>query len=183
VDQSTWADVREKLDQQNAEPAAQTVADTRFEEGVKSFEAGNYDAAARKFENAMRLSPNDMILPFAYAQALFADGQYTESADLLRQALSKASPEQEGVFYPRGLYANDDVLFAQIENLVDKLERSATTPTCSFCSATICWASVKRAMPASPWSAPTRTWRMPSRPGSCWGCSRRSRARPKRPMV
>jgi len=123
VNQSTWADVREKLDQQNAEPAAQTVADTRFEEGVKSFEAGDYDAAARKFEEAMRLSPNDMILPFAYAQALFADGQYTQSADLLRQALSKASPEQEGVFYPRGLYANDDVLFAQIEDLVDKLER------------------------------------------------------------
>jgi tetratricopeptide (TPR) repeat protein len=123
VDQSTWADVREKLDKQNAEPAAQTLADTRFEEGVKGFEAANYGAAARKFQEAMRLAPNDMILPFAYAQALFADGQYTESADALREALKKVSPDQEGVFYPRGLYANDDVLFAQIESLVDKLER------------------------------------------------------------
>jgi hypothetical protein len=34
------------------------------------------------------------------------------------------SPEKEGVFYPRGLYANDDVLYAQIENLVDKQENA-----------------------------------------------------------
>jgi tetratricopeptide (TPR) repeat protein len=122
VDQSTWADVRQKLDQQADPPAAPTVSDTRFEEGVKSFEAGNYDAAADKFEEAMRLSPNDMILPFAYAQALFADGKYTESAAMLRKALGQVTPEKEGVFYPRGLYANDDVLYAQIENLVDKLE-------------------------------------------------------------
>lgn len=123
VDRSTWADVREKLDQQDAQPAAATLADTRFEEGVKSFEAGNYDVAARQFEEALRLSPGDVILPFAYAQALFANGRYTESATLLRKALSTASPEKEGVFYPRGLYANDDVLFAQIEDLVENLDR------------------------------------------------------------
>ncbi|NLH43703.1 MAG: hypothetical protein GX448_17840 [Planctomycetes bacterium] len=124
VDQSTWADVRQKLDQRQARgPAAQTVADTRFEEGVKSFEGGDYGGAAAKFQEAMRLSPEDMILPFAYAQALFADGRYTESAEMLRKALSKVTPEKEGVFYPRGLYANDDVLYAQIEKLVDKMEQ------------------------------------------------------------
>ncbi len=123
VDRSTWADVRDKLDKQEAEPASATLADTRFEDGVKSFEAGNYAAAAGEFEQAMKSSPDDMILPFAYAQALFAAGQYTESAEILRKALSRASPEKEGVFYPRGLYASDDVLFAQIEDLVDKLDR------------------------------------------------------------
>jgi len=124
VDQSTWADVRQKLDQQQArEPAAQTLADTRFEEGVKSFETGNYSTSADKFAQAMRMSPEDAILPFAYAQALFADGRYTESAEILRAALSKVTPEKEGVFYPRGLYANDDVLYAQIEKLVDKMEQ------------------------------------------------------------
>lgn len=127
VDQSTWTDVRQKLDEQQAkEPAAQTLADTRFEEGVKSFETGNYDAAAGKFDEAIRLSPGDMILPFAYAQALFAGGKYDESADMLRRALSHVTPEKEGVFYPRGLYANDDVLYAQIEKLVDKMEASDT---------------------------------------------------------
>ncbi|HSW00231.1 MAG TPA: hypothetical protein VLI39_08675 [Sedimentisphaerales bacterium] len=124
VDQSTWTDVRQKLDQQQAkEPAAQTAADMRFEEGVKSFETGDYRAAADKFGLAMRMSPEDAILPFAYAQSLFADGRYTESADILRVALSKVTPEKEGVFYPRGLYANDDVLYAQIEKLVDKMEQ------------------------------------------------------------
>ena len=65
-----------------------------------------------------------MILPFAYAQALFADGQYDKAADMLREALKNASPQKEGVFFPRGLYANDDVLFAQIEKLVDRIDRS-----------------------------------------------------------
>lgn len=122
VDTSTWADVRSKLDEQNVPPASATPADTRFEEGVKSFEGGNYSAAAGKFEEAMRLSPDDVILPFAYAQALFADGKYTESAEQLRKALRVASPEKEGVFYPRGLYANDDVLFAQIGKLTEKID-------------------------------------------------------------
>jgi tetratricopeptide (TPR) repeat protein len=126
VDQSTWANVRQNLDQQKEQtPAAQTVADTRFEEGVKSFEAGSYSAAAEKFEEAMRLSPDDMILPFAYAQAMFADGKYDESVIVLRKALSRVTPDKEGVFYPRGLYANDDVLYAQIQKLVDKVESSS----------------------------------------------------------
>jgi Flp pilus assembly protein TadD len=120
VDESTWAEVQEKLDQQNTQPAAQTLADTRFEEGVKSFESDNYGAAAEKFAEAMNLAPEDMILPYAYAQALFADGHYSKAADVLRAALQKVTPEKEGVFYPRGLYADDDVLYAQLEKLVDK---------------------------------------------------------------
>jgi hypothetical protein len=122
VDQSTWAEVQQKLDQQNAPPAAQTLADTRFDEGIQSFEAGNFGAAAEKFAEAMRLSPEDMILPYAYAQALFADGRYSQAAEVLRTALQKVTPEKEGVFFPRGLYANDDVLYAQIEKLVDKAD-------------------------------------------------------------
>ena len=124
VDHSTWADVRRKLEQQNAsEPAPQTVADTRFEEGVKSFEEGEYAAAARKFAAAMAQAPDDVILPFAHAQALFAAQQYDEAADALRSALRNVKPEKEGVFYPRGLYADDEVLYAQIEKLVDQLDQ------------------------------------------------------------
>ena len=125
ADQNTFADVRARLEQQKtAQPAPQTLADTRFEEGVKSFESGDYAVAAEKFANAAELSPEDMILPFAYAQALFADGQYTKSAAVIREALKKVSPEKEGVFYPRGLYANDDVLFQQIQGMLDKLDQS-----------------------------------------------------------
>jgi hypothetical protein len=125
MDPVTQARIRAQLEQQRAAgPAPQTLADTRFDEGVKSFEAGDYATAAAKFNEAIRLSPSDMILPFAYAQALFANGQYDQAADMLREALKNANPEKEGVFFPRGLYANDDVLFAQVEKLVDQVERA-----------------------------------------------------------
>lgn len=116
--------VQQQPAKRQAEPAPQTPADTRFEEGVKSFESGDYSMAAKKFANAMDLSPDDMILPFAYAQALFADKQYFEAAGVLRQALKKLPPDKESVFYPRGLYANDDVLFKQIEELLNKQDDS-----------------------------------------------------------
>lgn len=122
--QDAYTAVNAPATQARPEPAPQTQADTRFEEAVKSFEAGDYGVAADKFARALELSPEDMILPFAYAQALFADEQYTRAADVLRQALKKVTPEKEGVFYPRGLYANDDVLFKQIEKLMNKQEES-----------------------------------------------------------
>ncbi|MDI6447545.1 tetratricopeptide repeat protein [Anaerobaca lacustris] len=123
IDAETYARVQQRLrEQQVGEPGDATLVDTRFETGVTSFEAGNYAEAAQAFASAMEMAPNDVILPFAYAQALFADGRYSEAADVLRAALSNASPEKEGVFYPRGLYAEDDVLFAQIEKLLDKVD-------------------------------------------------------------
>jgi len=123
IDAETLAKVRERIDQQQAtEPAAQTQADLRFEEGVTSFEAGRYAEAAAAFATAMEMAPQDVILPFAYAQALFASEQFSQAAEVLRIGLQKVSPEEQGVFYPRGLYANDDVLFEQIEQLLDKVE-------------------------------------------------------------
>ena len=117
VDHTTFADVRERLAQQAAEPNAPTPADTYFEEAVKAFEESDYNTAAEKFAEAMELATEDMVLPFAYAQALFANGQYSEAADALRSALENVSPEAEGVFYPRGLYTEDEVLLEQIDLL------------------------------------------------------------------
>jgi tetratricopeptide (TPR) repeat protein len=123
VDSNTFADVREKLARQTAaQPDQATLADTYFEEGVKVFEVNDFNAAAVKFAKAMELAPDDMVLPFAYAQALFANGQYTESAQVLRAALVKVSPDKEGVFYPRGLYSGDDILFEQVIRLSEKAE-------------------------------------------------------------
>ncbi|MBN1974956.1 MAG: tetratricopeptide repeat protein [Sedimentisphaerales bacterium] len=104
------------------QPAEATLADTYFEEAVDAFEAGKYDLAIEKFYRAMELAPNDMILPFAYSQALFAAGRYSEAAEVLRTALAKAKPDQEGVFYPRGLYPNDEALLAQLDELADEAE-------------------------------------------------------------
>jgi len=124
VDHNTFADVREKLAQQKAEePELETPADKYFDEGVKAFEAGDYNIAIEKFAEAMELAPDDMVVPFAYSQALFASGQYCQAADVLRAALAKVCPEKEGVFYPRGLYLDDDILFEQIEHLTKKAEQ------------------------------------------------------------
>jgi hypothetical protein len=123
MDSETRARLEAALEQQKAaKPPIETAADARFEEGVESFEAGKYDTAVTAFADAMALAPDDTILPYACAQALFAARRYTEAAQSLRDALRNVSPEKEGVFYPRGLYANDDALFAQIEQLLDRVE-------------------------------------------------------------
>ncbi|MEJ2704255.1 MAG: tetratricopeptide repeat protein [Sedimentisphaerales bacterium] len=75
--------------EQDKGPDQMTLADVYFEEAVKAFEQANYQAAATKFAQAMKLSPEDKILPFAYSQALLATGQYSEAAQVLRQALAK----------------------------------------------------------------------------------------------
>jgi len=119
----SFADVRERLAQEAAgEPDQVSLSDRYFEDAVKAFGAGDYDLAAETFAKAIEFAPDDMILPFAYCQALFAGEKYTEAAEVLRTALAKVSPEKEGVFYPRGLYAKDDVLFAQIGELAEKAE-------------------------------------------------------------
>jgi len=123
IDAETLAKVQQRVAEQNAsEPAAQTQADVYFENGVTSFEAGRFNEAAEAFASAMELAPEDRILPFAYAQALFAGKKYSDAAKVLRMALQNVTPEEEGVFYPRGLYSDDDVLFGQIEALLDKSE-------------------------------------------------------------
>jgi tetratricopeptide (TPR) repeat protein len=122
VDSNTFADVREKLSKEQKDPDAQTLADTLFDEGVKAFEQGIYAQAADKFAAAMVLAPDDEILPFAYAQSLFADGKYARSVELLRKALEKVTPEKEGVYYPRGLYLDENKLDEQIDRLAQEAE-------------------------------------------------------------
>jgi hypothetical protein len=104
------------------EPAGVTLADIYFEEAVKAFEESNYHLAIEKFAKAMELAPNDMILPFAYSQALFAAQRYTEATEVLRTAIAKITSDKEGVFYPRGLYPKDEVLFEQLDMLTEKAE-------------------------------------------------------------
>jgi len=128
VDENTFADVRAKLAAQAEAPDVQTLADTYFEEAVKAFEAANYSAAADKFVEAIVLAPDDMVLPFAYVQALFADKKYLLAAQALREALAKVPAEEEGVFYPRGLYPEEDVLFAQIDHLAERASLCGLDP-------------------------------------------------------
>jgi len=120
VDHNTFADVREKLAQQAArEPDQETPADILFDKAVAAFENGDYATAIEKLATAKQLAPEDMVLPFAYCQALFASERYAEAAQALRQALSRVRPGKEGVFYPRGLYLDDEVLIKQIDHLTE----------------------------------------------------------------
>ena len=111
-------EAQEKYEQvTRSEPAEESRTDLHFDQGVRAFEAGDYAAAAKEFHEAQNLSPNDVVLPFARVQALFAAGEYQTAAGALREALTIASPDKEGVFYPRGLYVEEDVLLKQIEQL------------------------------------------------------------------
>lgn len=123
VDHTTFADVREKLATQTAEePEPETIVDEYFEKAVDAFEQGDYDVAVRNLRLATIREPNDIVLPFAYVQALFANEQYKEAVEVLREALSKLAADQEGVFFPRGLYPKDDILLEQIDALAKKAE-------------------------------------------------------------
>ncbi len=102
------------------EPDLSTLADAYFEKAVKAFEEGDFDKAIAEFATVMELAPDDMVVPFAYSQALLARERYLEAALVLRVALSKVSPDKEGVFYPRGLYSDDEILFEQINRLAQR---------------------------------------------------------------
>ena len=67
-----------------------------------------------------------MVLPFAQSQAFLASEKYAQAAQVLRTALLKVTPEKEGVFYPRGLYQDDDVLLKQIDQLKAKAAQDSS---------------------------------------------------------
>jgi tetratricopeptide (TPR) repeat protein len=98
-------------------PLPQTDADIRFANAVDTFEAGRYEEAVGLFREAIRLSPEDEVLPFTYCQALFASGDYAMAANVLREIMAKMSTEEPAIYYPRGLYVDDQVLVNQVAGL------------------------------------------------------------------
>jgi hypothetical protein len=109
-------------DNSTAPAAAATPAENYFTEGVKMFSNANYSAAAEKFGAAKNLVPQDRVLPFAYAQAVFASGDYISAAAAVRDAVAKINPENDGIFYPRRMYPNDAALQQQIRTLEEKVQ-------------------------------------------------------------
>lgn len=99
------------------EPQYETVADLTFAHAVVLFEAGRYDDAAAQFREAVLLSPDDVVVPFTYAQALFAAGEYAKAASVLRGGLEMIPDDELTIYYPRGLYEDDQTLADQIEAL------------------------------------------------------------------
>jgi len=99
------------------EPEFETAADLCFAHAVELFEAGNYDDAVLQFREAVLLSPDDIVLPFTYCQALFANGDYALAASVLREAVAKIPEDELTVYFPRGLYKEEDILLKQIQTL------------------------------------------------------------------
>jgi hypothetical protein len=96
------------------EPEFETAADLCFAQAVELFTAGKYEEAVAQFRDAIRISPNDVVLPFTYSQALFANEEYAHSASVLRAALAAIPDDQLTIYYPRGLYEKEEYLTAQI---------------------------------------------------------------------
>ena len=98
-------------------PEYETAADLCFANAVDLFEAGNYADAVLQLQEAVSLSPDDIVLPFTYAQALFANGDYAHAASVLREAIAQIPEDELTIYYPRGLYKDDATLTQQIEQL------------------------------------------------------------------
>ncbi len=124
--------MRQQLDQAEDKPNDETAADRNFSEAVEAFERGDYNEAILKFRVAMVLEPSDIILPFAYSQALFARGDYEAAAASLRAVLMSMVPpiettaqtqdeSQDTVYYPRGLYKKPEYLQQQIQALAARV--------------------------------------------------------------
>ena len=99
------------------EPEYESVADLCFARAVELFEAENYSDAVLQLREAVLLSPDDIILPFTYSQALFANGDYSHAASVLREAVAMIPEDELTVYYPRGLYKDENVLTEQIRQL------------------------------------------------------------------
>ncbi len=98
-------------------PLPQTQADINFANAVNAFEEGRYENATELFREALLQSPEDEILPFTYTQALFATGDYALAAYVLREAMAKMPSEEPAIYFPRGLYKDDQILVNQIAQL------------------------------------------------------------------
>jgi TolA-binding protein len=98
-------------------PLPQTQADINFANAVNAFEEGRYDNATELFREALLQSPEDEVLPFTYTQALFATGDYALAAYVLRETMAKMPADEPAIYFPRGLYKDDQILVNQIAQL------------------------------------------------------------------
>lgn len=99
------------------EPEFESAADLYFARAVELFDAQNYAGAALQLRETILLSPEDIVLPFTYSQALFANGDYAHAASVLREAMEQIPDDELTVYYPRGLYGDEAILIEQIEKL------------------------------------------------------------------
>jgi predicted Zn-dependent protease len=115
-----FSDVREKVQAQQAEDAARKDrVNTYLDSVTEAFAAGDYAEASSRAFDAIKAEPDVAVLPFVYTQSLFAHGRYTRAAAVLREALSNIDPDTREIYYPHGLYPDENLLSEQIETLTN----------------------------------------------------------------
>lgn len=120
-DYDALSQVRQKMAIEQAAknmPQEKSPADEYFEKAVEAFGKQDYQAAMLSIREAIRLEPNDIVLPFVYCQTLFATEDYSRAAGVLRAAVSNLPQDKETVLFPRGLYSDESILNTQIEKLL-----------------------------------------------------------------
>ena len=131
------ADLRRQLDKSNeaaqralreARQANKTVehlkADRYIDSVAKLFAKGDYRQAVGRASEALKAQPDSPILPFVYAQSLFANQQYGDAAGVLRETLRKVDVKEMGVFYSTGFYQSQATLNDQIGNLSEAAQNN-----------------------------------------------------------
>ena len=81
---------------------------------------GSKNRVGERMLRDQRLIGGQLNLPFVYAQALFAAGRYSQSADVLREALTNLDTDKQQVYYPLGFYRDLAVLNDQIAGLAEE---------------------------------------------------------------
>jgi len=95
----------------------QSQASDLFDLGTAAFGKGDYATAVDNLRKAVRLAPNDTVMPFAYAQALVATNQYEQASAVIATTLAQMTPYKPEITFPAGMYNDQNILISQVDNL------------------------------------------------------------------
>jgi hypothetical protein len=107
--------------QQQYEEQPAASIDNQLEKIAEAFASEDYFNAVYYSRRAVEQYPEDVPLKFVYAQSLMADNDYHRAAQALRQAIDAADIENEGVFFPFGIYPDNETLNIHIDKLKQKV--------------------------------------------------------------
>jgi hypothetical protein len=105
--------------EQGEEAVEYVEADQYLQDIADAFATRDYDKAARRASEGLSAEPDNPVLPFVHSQALFAGGNYSEAARVLREALRNVDVQNQGVFYSFGFYPDESALSKQIDRLTE----------------------------------------------------------------
>jgi hypothetical protein len=107
--------------QQQYEDQTAASIDNQLDKIAEAFASEDYFNAVYYSRRAIEQYPEDVPLKFVYAQSLMADNDYHRAAQALRQAIDAADIENDGIFFPFGIYPNNEILNTHIDKLKQKV--------------------------------------------------------------